>query len=151
MAVVAGAAKHPPQPRDSREEGREGEGRAREGKGEERGGDRGGSKAGRRGTRRRRREEWQGEMKQTRGKYWASFTPITQQEGVLSTYMRTWCRDKARTQSYLAVHPCVLGKNCLGVLLQSPLSPATPAALWDFSPKGKIEQHRNRNSAFIIL
>lgn len=94
--MVAGAAEHSPQPWDSREEGREGEGRAREGKGEEKGGDRGGSKAGRRGTRGRRvREEWQGEeMKQTCGKYWASFTPITQQGGVLSTYLRTWGRDK---------------------------------------------------------
>jgi hypothetical protein len=149
-----GAAKHPQQPRDSREEGREGEGRTREGKGEERGGDRGGSKAGRRGTRRRRRirEEWQGEeMKQTHGKYWASFTPMTQQEGVLSTYMRTWGRDKARTQSYLAVHPCAFVENCLGVLLQSPLPPATAAALWDFSLKGKIELHRDRHPAFIVL
>lgn len=89
--MVAGAAEHQPQPWDSREEGREREGRAKEGKGEERGGDRGGNKAGRRGTRRRRvREEWQGEkMEQTHGKYWASFTPMTQQESVLSTYMRT--------------------------------------------------------------
>lgn len=43
VAVVAGAVEHPPQAWDSREEGREGEGRAREGKGEkERGGERGG-------------------------------------------------------------------------------------------------------------
>lgn len=121
MAVVVGAAEHPAQPWDSREEGREGEGRAREGKGEERGGDRGGSKAGRRGTRRRRvREELQGEeMKQTR-KYWAFITPITQQEGVLFTYMRAWGRGKAR---YLAIHPCVLVKNCRSVSLQSPQPP----------------------------
>lgn len=82
-------AEHPPQPWDSRKEGRAGEGRAREGKREERGGERGGSKAGRRGTRRRRgREEWQaGEIKQqeTHSKDWASFTPTTQHEDVLST------------------------------------------------------------------